>query len=727
MKVSVAAVAIPAPIYRLFDYRLPAAAEGALVPGMRVRVPFGRRRLIGVVAEPPREIDAEGREYKFIEAVLDPASVFPADLWALCRWAADYYQYPLGEVLSAALPGPLRRGDDVEIRRQNALHISESGRAALETLPARSRAQRALLQQLATAPCTRAQLLALLPKAAASLRKAMDAGWLVEVPLVVTDAVIGPALAPTAEQAAVIDALRAAAKGFSANLLEGVTGSGKTEIYLCLAADAVARGEQVLVLVPEIGLTPQLLARFTERFGTGVASFHSGMSENERANTWLRARAGEARIVIGTRSAVFVPFARLGLLVIDEEHDSSFKQQDSFRYSARDLAILRAQRLEIPVLLGSATPSLETLHNARSGRYRHLKLQSRVRQTAPPKIHALDVRTRALDHGLSAPLLEAIDRHLKAGGQALLFINRRGFAPVLLCHDCGWSAPCARCDAHMTLHRGRGRLVCHHCGAQQKAPLTCPSCNSKSLTPVGQGTERVEEALCAKFPDKRVERFDSDRLRRAGELERLLTDIRSGAIHILVGTQILAKGHDFAGLTLVGIVSADQALYGTDFRAIERMGQMVTQVAGRAGRGAQQGEVILQTHEPEHPLLRTLVDGGYGALSDALLEERRMAGLPPFSHLALLRAEATQADAPLRFLNEARNLMSVESEGVQISDAIPATMEKRAGNTRAQLLLQSSSRAALQRRLSAWVAQFDSLPSARQVRWSLDVDPGDLY
>lgn len=722
-----AAVAVPAPLYRLFDYRIPVSAEGTLAPGMRVRIPFGRQRLVGVVVEAPREIDTQGREYKFIEAVLDTAPVFSPDLWALCRWAADYYQYPLGEVLSAALPGPLRRGDDTEIRRQNALHLSDSGRAALETLSARAHAQRAVLQQLVKLPCTRGQLLELLPKAAATLRKATEMGWLVEVPLAISDSVTGPSLAATPEQATVIEALRAAATGFSTTLLEGVTGSGKTEVYLQLAADAVARGEQVLVLVPEIGLTPQLLARFTERFGTGVASFHSGLSENDRADTWLRARAGEARIVIGTRSAVFVPFAKLGLLVIDEEHDASFKQQDGFRYSARDLAILRAQRLKIPVLLGSATPSLETLHKARSGRYQHLKLESRVRQTAPPKIHALDVRTRALDHGLSPPLLAAIERHLTAGGQALLFINRRGFAPVLLCHDCGWSAPCSRCDAHMTLHRGRARLVCHHCGAQQKAPVTCPACNSKTLTPVGQGTERVEEALRARFPDKRVERFDSDRLRRAGELERLLADIRSGDIHILVGTQILAKGHDFAGLTLVGIVSADQALYGTDFRAIERMGQMVTQVAGRAGRGEQQGEVILQTHEPQHPLLRTLVDGGYGALCDALLEERRFAGLPPFSHLALLRAEATQADAPLRFLNEVRDLMLLDREGVQVSDAIPATMEKRAGNTRAQLLLQSSSRAALQRRLAVWVAQLDSLPSARQVRWSLDVDPGDLY
>jgi primosomal protein N' (replication factor Y) len=727
VNVTVVAVAVPAPIYRLFDYRLPQEVEGPFLPGMRVRVPFGRRHLIGVIAELPRVLQADGRAYKAIELVIDLEPVFPADVWALCRWAADYYQYPLGEVLAAALPGPLRRGDSTEIRRENALHISAAGRLALDALPARAHAQRAVLKQLATAVCTRAQLLQILPRCAAVLRKAMDMAWVVEVP--VEEAVAGPGHVPnpTPEQAAAISALRQAAMGFSASLLEGVTGSGKTEVYLCQAADALARGEQVLVLVPEIGLTPQLLARFSDRFGAGVTSFHSGMSENERADTWLRARAGQARIVIGTRSAVFVPFARLGLLVVDEEHDASFKQQDGFRYSARDLAILRAQRLKIPVLLGSATPSLETLHNARSGRYRHLRLNSRVRQAALPRVQVLDVRTRALDHGLSPPLLDAVARHLDAGGQVLLFINRRGFAPVLLCHDCGWSAPCLRCDAHMTLHRGRGRLICHHCGAQQQAPAACPSCTSKSLVPVGQGTERVEEALRIRFPQHRVERFDADRLRRAGELQRLLADIRSGAIHILVGTQILAKGHDFAGLSLVGIVSADQALYGTDFRAIERMGQMVTQVAGRAGRGALQGEVILQTHEPQHPLLRMLVDGGYSALCDSLLEERRMAGLPPFSHLALLRAEATQADAPLRFLNEARAMMAADGEGVQISDAVPASMEKRAGNTRAQLLLQSSSRALLQRRLSAWVGQFDNLPSARQVRWSLDVDPGDLF
>ncbi|MGH8455937.1 MAG: primosomal protein N' [Stenotrophobium sp.] len=729
MSLDVVAVAVPAPLYRLFDYRVPTDGTHRLRPGMRVRVPFGKRRLVGVIAEPPRAEPPAAHGYKLIEAVLDESPLFPPDVWALCRWSADYYQYPLGEVLAAALPGPLRRGAAAEIEREGVLQVTIAGRAALDALTARASAQRALLRTLADAPLTRAQLVEALPKCAAILRKALAQGWIAEMPQAPAEAAAPAETAPvlTAEQAAALEALRGGAGKFGVSLLEGVTGSGKTEVYLQLAADTLARGEQVLVLVPEIGLAPQLTERFLRRFGAGVASFHSGMSENQRADTWLRARAGEARIVVGTRSAVFVPFARLGLVVVDEEHDVSFKQQEGFRYSARDLAILRAQRLKIPAVLGSATPSLETLHNTQHFRYAHLRLHRRVRDDAPPRVQALDVRGRSLDHGLSPPLLEAVRRHLERKGQVLLFINRRGYAPVLLCRDCGWSAPCGRCDAHMTLHRGRTRLVCHHCGAQKPVPPACPQCASKNLVPLGQGTERVEEALRARFPEQRVERFDSDRVRRAGELERLLADIRSGAIHILVGTQILAKGHDFAGLSLVGIVSADQALYGTDFRATERMGQMVTQVAGRAGRAGQSSEVILQTHEPQHPLLRKLVEGGYAALSTALLEERRLTGLPPYSHLALLRAESTQPAAAMNFLNAARDLFMSVTTRVQVSEPIPASMERRAGHVRAQLLMQCASRAALQKHLAAWVPQIDALPGARQVRWSLDVDPYDLF
>ena len=720
------AVAVPAPLYTWFDYRAPQGG-GAVVPGVRVRVPFGRRSLIGVVTQAPREEQVEASRYKRITEVIDAQPVFPADLFALCGWAADYYQHPLGEVLSAALPGPLRRGEPAEIGRATALQLTAAGREAIATLPARAKAQRAVLEALAS-PLTRAQLLQILPKAAAPLKKSLAQGWIEIITLseAADSAVLDVAPALTAEQAAVMQTLDSDPGGFSVSLLEGVTGSGKTEIYLQRIAQALARGEQALVLAPEIGLTPQLLERFARRFGARVASFHSGMSENERSDVWLRARAGEIQVVIGTRSAIFVPFAKLGLIVVDEEHDTSYKQQEGFRYCARDVAVIRAQRAGVPVLLGSATPSLETLHNAQQGRYRHLRLVQRVTSAAPPRVQLIDMRGRKLDHGLSPALFEAVQRHLDAGGQALLFINRRGFAPVLLCHECGWSAPCTQCDAHMTLHRGRGRLICHHCGAQQPSPKTCPSCGAMQLVPVGQGTERIEDALRNHFPRHRVERFDSDRLRRAGELERLLADIKSGAIHILVGTQVLAKGHDFAGLTLVGIVSADQALYGSDFRAIERMGQLVTQVAGRAGRADQPGEVFLQTHEPEHPLLQTLIRGGYGALSQAVLEERRLTGLPPYSHLALLRAESEQAAAPLRFLQQARALLPARGP-VSPGEPVPAVMEQRAGRTRAQLLLQSGSRPALQKALSAWVAQLDRLPDARRVRWSLDVDPYDLF
>ena len=655
------AVAVAAPLHRTFDYFVPNEMRVELRPGMRVRVPFGRRSVIGVIAQPPRSEDVPAREYKLIGELLDQTPLLSAELMGLLRWCADYYQHPLGEVIAAALPGPLRRAQALRTRAATAV-------AAAADEP--------------------------------------------------------PSL--TAEQAEVLAQFGARAVGFGATLLEGVTGSGKTEIYLRLIAGVLAQGRQALLLAPEIGLTPQLLERLSRRFGARVASFHSGMSEAARAQVWLQARAGAAQVVVGTRSAVLLPFEKLGLIVVDEEHDTSYKQQEGFRYSARDVAILRAQRGKIPVLLGSATPSLETLHNAASGRYQHLRLQRRVQATAPPRVQLLDVRAQPLTHGLSQPLLEAVRRHTQAGGQALLFINRRGYAPLLLCHDCGWIAPCANCDARMTVHRARGRLICHHCGAQRAMTAQCPSCDSHSLVPVGQGTERIEDALRNLFPAKRVERFDSDRLRKAGELARLLADIRSGAIHILVGTQVLAKGHDFDGLSLVGIVSADQALYGSDFRALERMGQLITQVAGRAGRAGRPGEVLLQTHEPEHPLLQTLVTRGYGALCQALLKERRDIGLPPFAHLALLRAESMNPTAAFVFLRDARAALG-EAGGLQVSEAIPAIMERRAGYHRAQLLLQSASRGSLHKRLRAWAPLLDNLPSVRKVRWSLDVDPYDLF
>jgi primosomal protein N' (replication factor Y) len=662
------AVAVPAPLYNAFDYRV--GEEMTIQPGMRLRVPFGAREVVGIALEAPRAGEPGPRKYKAVAEVLDAEPLLPAELLELCRFAADYYQHPLGEVLATALPSALRAGGASTPKAPRKRRGAPAGREA-------------------------------------------DAGT-PEAALPLTD-----------EQAAALRALRAT-KAFAVTLLEGITGSGKTELYLRRAADVLDADGQVLVLVPEIGLTPQIAERFARRFGAGVVSYHSGMPDGERAQAWLAAGAGRARIVIGTRSAVFVPLPRLGLVVIDEEHDGSFKQQEGLRYSARDLAIVRAQRAKAPVILGSATPSLETQQNARAGRYGHARLARRVHSVAPPAIRVLDIRARPLDHGLAAPLLQAVGRHLDAGGQALLFINRRGYAPVLLCHDCGWQAPCRQCDARLTLHRARGRLVCHHCGAEQAVPAQCGQCSGKALMPVGQGTERIEAGLRDAFPGKRVERFDSDRMRRRGELERLLGDIASGAIHILVGTQLLAKGHDFAGLSLVGILDVDQALYGSDFRALERMGQLVTQVAGRAGRVGQQSEVILQTHEPTNPTLLRLLEGGYGALSETLLAQRRELGLPPFSHLALLRAEAPALAGAVRFLAGARDALMAPA-AVQVLGPVPAPMERLAGRFRAQLLLQSSSRSALQQVLAAAVPGLDRLPEARKVRWSVDVDPFDLF
>ncbi|HEY9544604.1 MAG TPA: primosomal protein N', partial [Solimonas sp.] len=605
--------------------------------------------------------------------------------------------------------------------RPQRWQLTNAGRIALANLPTRNRVQRAALEALADGGRVAGEW-----NVASAIRaRLLDEGWVEQLAVEpATAETLTDALPLTSAQQTALDELDAGPFGFRVSLLEGVTGSGKTELYLRRLRAVLDGGRQALVLVPEISLTPQLTQRLRARLGSDVLSFHSAMNDGEREQAWLAAREGAASVIVGTRSAIFVPFAKLGLIVVDEEHDPSYKQQDGFRYSARDLAIVRAQHIKAEVILGSATPSLESLHNAQAGRYRHVRLMQRIHAQAPPQIRLLDVRNQALAHGLAAPMLTALDRCLEAGDQALLFINRRGYAPVLLCHACGWRAACTQCDARLTLHRGRSRLICHHCGAQQPVPHGCPSCGAAELMPLGHGTERIEQALANRYPRKRIERLDSDRLGRRHELERLLDDVRARKVDVLVGTQILAKGHDFPNLSLVGIVSADQALYGADFRAIERMGQLVTQVAGRAGRAGQQGTVLLQTHEPEHPLLRILVERGYEGLSAALLAERRDAQLPPFSHLALLRAEARDAAQPMRFLREARELL-LPMRGLQVMEPIPSGMERRAGFIRAQLLIQAGQRSALQRALAATVPRLSEL--ARGVRWSIDVDPADLF
>ncbi|MCX2893960.1 primosomal protein N', partial [Stenotrophomonas lactitubi] len=512
---------------------------------------------------------------------------------------------------------------------------------------------------------------------------------------------------------------------FQAFLLDGVTGSGKTEVYLQAIIHCLAQGRQALVLVPEIGLTPQTLARFRGRLGIAVHALHSGLTDNERARVWAAASRGEARVIVGTRSAVFIPLPQPGLLIVDEEHDGSYKQQDGIRYHARDFALVRAKAQGVPVLLGSATPSLETLHNAYAGRYAHLRLKQRAGDARPPRVRILDVRKRPLRDGLSADVLAGIGEHLQRGQQVLVFKNRRGYAPVLLCHDCGWTAPCNRCDAPMTVHGGGRRLQCHHCGARQPAPLACPACGSLALQPQGIGTERLEEHLVSAFVDFPVVRIDRGTTARRDALEQQLAKLGDEP-GILVGTQILAKGHDLPKLTLVVVVGIDEGLFSADFRASEKLAQQLIQVAGRAGRARDPGEVWLQTHHPGHPLLETLVNGGYHPFAQAELNQREAAGFPPFAHLALMRAEAQQLEHANAFLLAARTLLG-EQNVVEAYGPMPAPMPRRAGYQRTQLLLSAAQRPPLHGVLAQLVPQLYALPEARKVRWSLDVDPTDLY
>lgn len=726
-------VAVPSPLYRLFDYLPPRGGPGVGVswqPGMRLRIPFGRTRTVGVLLGTVASSDIPAGRLKRVEAVLDDEPLLPADILALAQWAADYYHFPLGEVLAGCLPVSLRRGGAAQAAMERQVRITATGVAAAAALERRAPRQAQALRLLALHPdgCSATQLAAA-GIGTAVLRTLLERGHVetrqqLPAPPAAAPSQPGPALNP-AQQAA-CDAIAAAQGHYACFLLEGVTGSGKTEVYLQAIAATLAAGRQALVIVPEIGLTPQLLTRFQQRLGHAPVTLHSGLNETERLAAWLAARSGAARVVIGTRSAAWVPLARPGLFIVDEEHDASLKQQDGLRYSARDLLVWRAHRDRVPVVLGSATPALESIHNARQGRYRLLELAERAGNASTPRLRLLDVRAQPLDEGLSAPLIAHMHRHLEADGQVLLFLNRRGFAPTLLCHDCGWVGACRRCDAHLTLHQRHQQLRCHHCGSQQPLPARCPQCGSADLRAVGAGTERVEQALERHFPGVPGIRIDRDSTRRKGRLEDLLSQATQGTARILLGTQMLAKGHHFPGVTLVGVLDADQGLFSADFRAGERLAQQVVQVAGRAGRAERPGEVLIQTHHPEHPLLLQLVAAGYPAFATAALAEREAAGLPPFRNLALLRAEAVDARAPDAFLSAAHDA-AAPAAGVEFWGPVPAPMERRAGRFRAQLLLVAHDRRRLHHLLTTWVPRLSELKQARKVRWSLDVDPIDLF
>ena len=730
MTQTIVQVAIPTPLHQTFDYLW--QSPQAVVPGVRVTVPFGRRSVVGVVMATATDSQVPANKMRAISRVHDEQPVIPAKLFSMLQWASRYYHHPIGDVLTTALPVLLRRGNPTELAQIESFQINEAG---LQHQPAKNASvQTAILDRLKLAGVG-------MPVAAETLATISTRWRSVIKPLVEQGLVArqlqdnvpenlskqqGPELLE--EQQTAVTAVSEAIGAFKPFLLHGVTGSGKTEVYLRLIDEVLERGEQVLIMVPEISLTPQLMQRFERRISGCLVSLHSGLNDTQRLQNWLLASQGKANVVVGTRSSIFTPLPRLGMIIIDEEHDSSLKQQDGFRYHARDLALIRARDEQCPIVLGTATPSFETLYNAQQERFSLLRLQRRAGDAKPPEMALLDIRRRPLIEGISDRLLMAVETALNEGGQALVFINRRGFSPTLLCNDCGACADCNRCDAHMTVHAKRARLRCHHCGSERAIPRVCESCGSDSLDNVGYGTERIAAAMQDAFPDATVARIDRDSTRRKGELEKQLEAATRGDAQILVGTQMLAKGHHFPGVTLVGILDADRGLFGTDFRALEQMGQLIVQVAGRSGREKRQGKVLIQTRNPDNEMMKLLVSEGYDAFAKSALEEREQAYWPPYSFVALLRAEATDSASPVRFLKQVRQLIDgYKLDGVVVLGPAPAPMERLGGRYRAQLLFQAGKRSGLNALLSMLNRSIPELEGAKRTRWSIDVDPVDLF
>jgi primosomal protein N' (replication factor Y) len=720
---SIIRVALDVPLSTLFDYKV--NDEISIEIGQRVVVPFGRKEVVGIAMERVDQSELDVARIKSVVRVLDDVPPLPQETLSLLRFCSDYYHYPLGMTVLSALPTRLRDIEPMVIKQSLNYTLSDAGRTrGVETLPKRRVVQQRILLALRQAPMNGAQIRELSASAPAALKLLIEAG-LVEAcaPMPSNSHTFIDAHTLTAEQQQAVDAVTLT-KGFACFLLHGITGSGKTEVYVHLMDAMLRLGGQVLLLVPEINLTPQLESYFRRRFpDVELVSLHSGLADGTRAQNWVKAQSGAARIVLGTRLAVFTPLPKLSLILVDEEHDASFKQQDGLRYSARDVAIFRANQHGVPIVLGSATPSLESWYNAQSGRYTLLKLTQRAVQPATlPVVRCLDVGQLPLQEGLSEPLLTAIESRLQRKEQSLIFINRRGYAPVLMCTACGWLSECKHCAGKLVLHLKDRSLRCHHCGAQQRVPHACPTCGDADLKPVGMGTQRIEEALQTRFPEARILRVDRDSTRNKGAWDAMRKKIHDGEADILVGTQMLAKGHDFPNLTLVGVLNPDGGLYSADFRASEKLFAQLTQVGGRAGRADKLGEVIVQTAFPTHPLFSTLRAHNFQTWAQTLLEERKSAGFPPFMFQVLLSAEAKQEGKAMLFLKSARGMAMQLKSPVEVYSVIPAAMPKRANHYRAQLLVQADTRRALQEFLRLWKPLLDAIQT-KQIRWSLDVDP----
>ncbi|MCZ6642376.1 MAG: primosomal protein N', partial [Gammaproteobacteria bacterium] len=681
--------------------------------------PFRRQRLTAIcVAQNPTDAHSS---LKPIHTVLDNENAFGDELYELARWLAEYYLHPLGEVFGTILPVAARR--EAELR----IHYPETWRRTEKCADlTRAPKQQALVDYIET----EGGVLQAAQLKAAGFERTIIRAVARKGLIVTTEAALAhEKLATTqpvlnSEQSSVLATLVEHLDGFAPSLLDGITGSGKTEIYLRLIERVRAQGRQVLVLVPEIALTPQTVTRFQDRFGV-AEMLHSNLTDHQRLQTWLKCKRGDVGILIGTRSAILTPFANLGLIVVDEEHDSSFKQTDGLRYSARDVAVKRARNLDIPMLLGSATPSLESLLNAHNGRYRHLKLTKRAGGAELPGFHLLDIRGHRLADGLSVPLQQIISRHLEAGGQVLVFLNRRGYAPSYLCPLCGWQATCPLCDMPMTLHKTPAALICHHCARREPPPSVCTGCGKAGPIAIGIGTQRVAEGLELLFPDTPLYRIDRDTTRSQRRMEEQFRAIRQGHPAILVGTQMLAKGHHFPNVTLVTVLNADGGFCSADFRAPERIAQLIIQVAGRAGRAQRPGEVWIQTYQPENPLLLSLINEGYESFVFSELASRKRGGLPPYRPMAMVRAESRDISLPMAFLHDVRSVLATEFE---VLGPAPAPIQRINDRNRYQLLMLADDRRVLHRglqRLQEKIASAKPLPT--NLRWSLDIDPYDTF
>jgi primosomal protein N' (replication factor Y) len=746
----IARIALDIPLSTLFDYTV---AEGMdIAVGQRVLVPFGKRQMVGVVMERVTTSDMDSARIKPVTRVLDDSAPLSLELLRLLNFCSDYYRYPIGQTVLSALPTRLRSSEPIITKLVLCYRLSASGAALdLAEFPKRKVVQLRVLEKLAAQACTMAELKVLSATVGAQLKVLMVEGWVesfTETSRDIKDAVrpepvegcsswVSTSLARTVarehtfdnahtltgEQQAAVDAVTRT-DGYGCFLLHGITGSGKTEVYVHLMHHILKLGGQVLLLVPEINLTPQLEHYFRSRFpDVAITSLHSGLSDTARLANWQQAQSGDAQIVLGTRLSVFAELPRLSLIIVDEEHDSSFKQQDGLRYSARDVAIFRANQRGVPIVLGSATPSLESYYNAQSGRYQMLTLSQRASAAAQlPTVRCININQAVMKQGISENLLREIETRIARREQSLVFINRRGYAPVLMCGGCGWLSDCKHCAGKMVLHLKDQRLRCHHCGYQVRVPHVCPDCGNADLHPVGSGTQRVEELLQERFPAARILRVDRDSTRNKRAWQIMREQIHANEVDILIGTQMLAKGHDFPELTLVGVLNPDSALYSSDFRAAEKLYAQLVQVSGRAGRADKAGSVIIQTAFPDHPLYRALQAHDFNGFAASQLAERQMAGFPPFRYQAMLRAEGKAEGEVYAYLNQARAAAVALQHEVEVLGVVPAALARRANHVRAQLLIQAGTRRALQNFLRAWQSDLDALLQTK-LRCALDIDP----